>query len=128
MQTRFIQSGFYYHFRKKAILYLLGYASNNNRKKSYSWQWNSLYSLSQSPLQQLSSVHDNCDCTHLQSPLQPFSCLQEHLIKSRIAIVASGRSVQCGIKLLFSIFHPQFSGFASIWSLNMYCAHTCPAT
>ena len=40
---------------------------------------------------------DNCDCTLLQRPLQPFSGLQEHLIKFRIAIVASGRSGQCSI-------------------------------
>ena len=93
MQTRFIQSGFYYHFRKKKQYYIyLDMLQIITEKKV---------------------IHDNeiafilfhnlpCSNTvlwrttvtaHLQLPLQPFLGLLEHLIKSRIAIVASGRSL-----------------------------------
>ena len=52
------------------------------------------------------SVQGSRALPHLHSPWQPFYWLHLHLIKSRTALDASGKSVQSGINLPLSYFHP----------------------
>ena len=88
--------------------------------------WDHDYSHSHCSLETQSSIQGGWDCTDLHHPLQPFSDLKPHLMRS-IATAALGRSVHWSIDFIFSNFHPQCSGVGRVWTLIMDWVHTCPA-